>query len=208
MLCGRNAELEVLSAVLSAPYAGGSAALVIRGDPGVGKTALVAHALRQVTSERPDVTVLETAAVSTESSLSFGRLLGVLRPVLDDLDALPSRQAAALRSAFALGPATDPDRFAVATATLGLLAVVAQRGPLIVFVDDWHWLDPSSAQALAFAARRLGDDAVAFVARVRRRGRVGVSLDGLTALDLSGLDLAGATEMAAGAGDDVDPAVL
>src|SRR6478735_1043560 len=167
MLCGRKAELEVVSAVLSAPAAGESAALVIRGDPGVGKTALVAHVLQQIVSERPDVTLLETTAVSTESSLSFGGLLGVLRPVLDELDALPSRQAAALRSAFALGPATDPDRFAVATATLGLLAVVAQRGPLIVFVDDWHWLDPSSAQALAFAARRLGDDAVAFVATVR-----------------------------------------
>ena len=159
-------------------------------------------------AERPDVTLLDTTAVSTESSLSFGGLLGVLRPVLDGLDALPARQAAALRSAFALGPATDPDRFAVATATLGLLAVAAQRGPLIVFVDDWHWLDPSSAQALAFAARRLGDDAVAFVATVRRGETGGVPLDGLPVLDLSGLDLAGAAEMAAGAGDEIEPAVL
>ena len=169
MLCGRGAELEVLSAVLSAPGAGGSAALVIRGEPGVGKTALVAHVLRQVMAEGPDVTLLATTATPTESGLGFGGLLGVLRPVLDGLDALPARQAAALRSAFALGPATDPDRFAVATATLGLLAVAAQRGPLIVFIDDWHWLDPGSAQALAFAARRLGDDAVAFVATVRSR---------------------------------------
>ena len=145
---------------------GGSAALVIRGEPGVGKTALVAHVLRQVMAEGPDVTLLATTAVPTESGLSFGGLLGVLRPVLDGLDALPARQAAALRSAFALGPATDPDRFAVATATLGLLAVAAQRGPLIVFVDDWHWLDPGSAQALAFAGAPLG----------RRRG--GVRRDG------------------------------
>ena len=144
------------------------------------------------------MTLLATTAVPTESGLSFGGLLGVLRPVLDGLDALPARQAAALRSAFALGPATDPDRFAVATATLGLLAVAAQRGPLIVFVDDWHWLDPGSAQALAFAARRLGDDAVAFVATVRRGEAAAVPLDGLTVLDLSGLDLAGAAEMAAG----------
>ncbi len=185
-----------------------SAALVVRGDPGVGKTALVTHVLRQVMAERQHVTLLETTAVSTESGLSFGGLLGVLRPVLDDLDALPARQAAALRSAFALGPATDPDRFAVATATLGLLAVAAQRRPLIVFVDDWHWLDPSSAQALAFVARRLGDDAVAFVATVRRGERAGELLDGVMVLDLSGLDLAGAAEMAAESGDEIEPAVL
>src|SRR4051812_4731697 len=128
MLCGRGAELEVLSAVLSSPCAGGSAALVVRGEPGVGKTALVAHVLGQIMAEAHDVTLLTTTATPTESGLAFGGLLGVLRPVLDGLDALPARQVAALRSAFALGPATDPDRFAVATATLGLLAVAAQRG--------------------------------------------------------------------------------
>ncbi len=208
MLCGRGAELEVLSTVLSAPSAGASAALVIRGEPGVGKTALVAHVLRQVMAERPDVTLLTTTAAPTESCLGFGGLLGVLRPVLDGLDALPARQAAALRSAFALGPATEPDRFAVATATLGLLAVAAQRGPLIVFIDDWHWLDPGSAQALAFAARRLGDDAVAFVATVRSGETDAVPLDGLPVLDLAGLDLAGAAEMADGTGDEIEPGVL
>ena len=77
-----------------------------------------------------------------------------------------------------------------------------------MFIDDWHWLDPSSAQALAFAARRLGDDAVAFVATVRRGEEAGVPLDGLTVLDLSGLDLAGAAEMAADCGDEIEPAVL
>ncbi len=77
-----------------------------------------------------------------------------------------------------------------------------------MFVDDWHWLDASSAQALAFAARRLGDDAVAFVATVRKGERVGVPLDGLPVLDLSGLDLVGATEMAAGSGEEIDSAVL
>ena len=91
------------------------------------------------------MTLLATTATPTESGLAFGGLLGVLRPVLDGLDALPARQAAALRSAFALGPATDPDRFAVATATLGLLAVAAQRGPLIVF-----------DRRLALARPRLG----------------------------------------------------
>ena len=146
------------------------------------------------------MTLLATTGTPAEAGLSFGGLLGVLRPVLDGLDALPPRQAAALRSAFALGPATDPDRFAVATATLGLLAVAAQRGPLIVYVDDWQWIDPGSAQALAFAARRLADDAVAFVATVRRGETNAVPLDGVTVLDLRGLDLAGATEMVAGTG--------
>lgn len=208
MLSGRDTELDVLSGVLSAPGAGKSASLVIRGEPGVGKTALVAQALRQVTAEVPGMTVLATTASPTESGLGFGGLLGVLRPVLDGLDALPARQAEALRSAFALGPATDPDRFAVAAATLGLLAVAAQDGPLVVFVDDWHWLDPGSAQALAFAARRLGDDAMAFVATTRSGEATAVELDGLPTLDLSGLDVTGAAEMAAGAGHDVEPAVL
>ncbi len=96
----------------------------------------------------------------------------------------------------------------MATATLGLLADAAQRGPLIVFVDDWHWLDPGSAQALAFAARRLGDDAMAFVATTRSGEADAVPLDGLAALDLSGLDLEGAAEMAAGAAYEIDHAVL
>jgi len=208
VLFGRAAEVHALTAVLSAPSAGGSAALVVRGEPGVGKTALVAHALRLVMAETPDVTVLATTATPTESGLAFGGLLGVLRPVLDGLAALPARQAAALRSAFALGPATDPDRFAVAAATLGLLAVAAQRCPLIVFIDDWHWIDPASAQALAFAARRLGDDAVAFVATVRAGEPVAVPLDGLDTLDLVGLDNAGAAEMAGGAGVEIEPGVL
>ncbi len=104
MLCGREAELEVLSAVLSAPSLGKSAALVIRGEPGVGKTALVAHVLRQVMTDGDDLTLLATAGAPTESCLSFGGLYGVLRPVLDGLDALPARQAAALRSASRSGP--------------------------------------------------------------------------------------------------------
>ena len=208
MLCGRGAELAIVTAVLSAAGAGERAALVIRGEAGVGKTALVAAAVQEVMAERDDATLLSTTAVPTESGLSFGGLLGVLRPVLDGLDSLPERQAAALRSSFALGPATDPDRFAVAAATLGLLAVVAQRGPVIVFVDDWQWLDPGSAQALAFAARRLADDQVAFVATERRGDAPAVPLDGLPVLDLAGLDLAGATEMAAGSGLDIDSGVL
>src|SRR3954468_3895639 len=145
VLFGRGAELDALSAVVSAPSSGASAALVIRGEPGVGKTALVTHVVDEVMAERRDVTLLATTATPTEFDLGFGGLLGVLRPVLDGLDALPTRQAAALRSAFALGPATDPDRFAVATATLGLLAVAAQRGPLGVLIDDFHWLGPPPA---------------------------------------------------------------
>ena len=102
MLIGRVEEQAQLDAMLAAARQGVSGSLVIRGEPGVGKTALVGHVLRQVMAARPDVTLLSTTAVSTESSLGFGGLLGVLRPVLHDLDALPERQAAALRSAFAL----------------------------------------------------------------------------------------------------------
>ena len=147
----QRGELEVLSAALSSPSAGGSAALVVRGEPGVGKTASWPTS-RQVMAQGHDVTLLATTA--TRPSPASPSACSGCCDRCSTVSTLPARQAAALRSALALGPATDPDRFAVATATLSLLAVAAQRGPLIVSIDDWHWLDPASAQALAFAARR------------------------------------------------------
>lgn len=157
MILGRGPELDRIDALIDAARGAHGGALVVRGEAGIGKSALLAAARERATGLR----VLSACGVESESQLPFAALAQLLEPVLDRRDRLPEPQAAALAGALALGPPAPGDRFAVCVATLGLLRAAAEDAPVLVLVDDAHWLDPASAECLLFAARRLGGTRVA-----------------------------------------------
>jgi DNA-binding CsgD family transcriptional regulator len=159
MLFGRRKECERLDQLLARAREGRSDALVLRGEAGIGKSALCAYAAERAT----EMTVLGTCGVQTESELAFSALADVLRPVLGGLEAIPGRQAAALAAVVAVGPPVSIERFTICAATLSVLAAAAERGPVLVVADDAQWLDVSSTEALLFAARRLDADGVALL---------------------------------------------
>ncbi|HTI32242.1 MAG TPA: AAA family ATPase [Miltoncostaea sp.] len=156
-MIGRGPEAAELEALIAAAAAGRSGALLILGEPGIGKTALLRHARRRADGAR----VLEATGSQGESRLAFAGLADLLSPVLDRLDEIPRAQAEALNGALALGPPAEPsDRFAAYAATLRLLAAAAEREPVLCLVDDAHWLDDESLEAILFASRRLVADGI------------------------------------------------
>ncbi len=154
----------MLGRLIEAVRAGESRALVVRGEPGVGKTALLEHMIERASG----CTVARTAGVQSEMELAFAAVHQLLAPMLDRLERLPAPQRDALRTAFGLSPGPAPDRFLVGLAVLSLLSDVAEERPLICVVDDEQWLDRASAQVLAFVGRRLEAESVGvvFVARL------------------------------------------
>jgi DNA-binding CsgD family transcriptional regulator len=191
MLLGREAECGRIERLLADARAGTSGALVIGGDPGVGKTALLEHAAANATG----MTVLRARGVESEAEVPFSGLLELVRPVLDRIGAIPAPQAAALRGALALAPARERDRFAVGAATLSLLATCAEARPLLALVDDAQWLDPSSVGSLVFAARRLVADSAAVIFAARRDEGGALDRAGFPELRLEGLDWAASTAL-------------
>ena len=151
MLIGRSAETEAVDRLLDDARAGTSRVLVLRGEAGIGKSALLEHAA----AGADGMLILHAIGIESESELAFAGLHQILRPVLDGIDSLPEPQAAALRSAFALSSEVIDDRFRVSLAVLGLLADAAEERPVVCLVDDAQWLDGASANALLFVARRL-----------------------------------------------------
>ncbi|GEL98775.1 transcriptional regulator [Cellulomonas terrae] len=176
---------------------GESGVLLLSGEAGIGKSALLEDATTAVTDA--GMRVLSAAGVDAEREVPFGGLLQLLRPVLDHLDAIPAPQAEALGSALALLPGSGGERFAVGAAVLSLLSRVAEDRPLAVVVDDAHLLDPPSAQALCFAARRLTADPVVVLLAARDEPSV-VRSAGLPELVVGGLAAADAESLAAGLG--------
>jgi DNA-binding CsgD family transcriptional regulator len=158
-LIGRGAQCRQLDQLLSAVRAGHSGALVVRGEPGIGKTALLDY----LTTHSPGCRVERTTGIQSELELAFAGLHQLCQPVLGHADNLTAPQRDALYTALGLSAGPAPDRFLVGLAVLGLLADVAQDKPLLCLVDDAQWLDRASAQVLAFAARRLGAESVGVV---------------------------------------------
>ncbi|MGD0706557.1 MAG: ATP-binding protein, partial [Trebonia sp.] len=165
-LTDRHAERGVLDRLISTVRAGGSRVLVVHGEPGVGKSALLEYLAGRAAGCR----VARTAGVESEMELAFAGLHQLLAPALDRIDRLPEPQRDALRTAFGLSAGPAPDRFLVGLAVLGLVSEVAGEQPLICVVDDEQWLDRASVQALGFAARRLAADPVGLVFAARVTG--------------------------------------
>jgi DNA-binding CsgD family transcriptional regulator len=193
-LRGREIEHARLEQLLTAVRAGQSAALVLRGEPGIGKTALLDSGAELAEGYR----VLRAVGVESEMELPFAALHQLCAPLLDGLERLPPPQRDALGTAFGLSSGPRPDRFLVGLAVLSLLSEAAEATPLICLVDDAHWLDQSSAQVLSFVARRLQAESVILLFAERDQLEHD-ELAGLPELRLQGLSDADARELLASA---------
>ncbi|MFI7538627.1 ATP-binding protein [Streptosporangium sp. NPDC049376] len=188
MLFGRSVEIGALDEVIAGAREGRGGAVVLRGEAGTGKTALLDAAAARGGSMR----VLRTTGVESESDLAFAALHQVLWPVTGSLDALPEPQRDAVRAALGMAAGGAGDRFLVGAGVLSLLAEAAAPDGLICVVDDFQWVDRASADALLFAARRLGTERVAMLLAVRGDAPV----KGVTAaVDVRGLPEAAADEL-------------
>jgi DNA-binding CsgD family transcriptional regulator len=169
---------------------GSSRALVLRGEAGVGKTALLEYLVRRASG----CSIARAAGVESEMELAFAGLHQLCAPVLDRLDRLPGPQSGALGAALGLRDGDAPDRFLVGLAALSLLSDLAEDAPLVAVVDDAQWLDAASAQALAFVARRLGAESVGLVFAVRSPATARY-LAGVAELAVEGLGRRAAQEL-------------
>ncbi|TCN41858.1 putative ATPase [Kribbella orskensis] len=163
-LRGRQSECATLDALVAGVRAGASQVLVLRGEAGVGKTALLDYLASGL---GPSCRLARAAGVESEMELPFSGLHQLCAPMLDHLDRLPGPQRDALATAFGMHTGQPPDRFLVGLAVLSLLADVAEEQPLVCMIDDAQWFDPISAQTLAFVARRQLADPVALVFALR-----------------------------------------
>ena len=179
---GRTSEREVLDGILSSVRGGESKVLVIRGEAGIGKTALLRYAARQSSGFR----VAELTAVEAEMELPLAGVHQLCATMLDRLDALPAPQQDALGVALGLAVGGVPDRFLVGLAVLSLLAAAAEERPLLCLIEDAQWLDAASSQILGLVARRVRAEALAIVVAVREPAAAH-DFDGLPELRLEGL---------------------
>jgi DNA-binding CsgD family transcriptional regulator len=183
-LLGRRAECETIAQLLDAVRDGLGGAMVLTGEPGVGKTRLLEFAAQAA----GEVSVINLVGVESETRLAYGALHRMLRPLSAGPASLPPRQQEALGAAFGLIGSTPSDRFLVGLATLTVLSATAADAPLVCLIDDAHWLDRESVEALAFAARRLHADSLGMVFAACQTPQLRHSLGGLPELPLSGLD--------------------
>lgn len=166
-LIGRRAECEVIDQLVEVVCAGESRALVIHGEAGVGKSALLDYLAERAS----DCRVARAAGVQSEMELAFAALHQLCGPMLGRLERLPEPQRDALQTAFGIIAGPPPDRFLIGLAVLGLLSEVADEQPLFCLIDDEQWLDQASAQVLAFVARRLEAESVGLIFAARVPGR-------------------------------------
>ncbi|MFB4306635.1 AAA family ATPase [Actinomadura sp. GTD37] len=184
-LFGRATECALLDEMIAAVRGGESRVLLLHGEPGVGKSALLEYAQRAVDGIR----VLRAGGVESEMELPFAALHQLCAPLLDRLGNLPEPQREALETVFALRAGPAPERFLVGLAVLGLFSDASEDGPLLCVVDDAQWMDRASAQILGFVARRLLAESVALVFGSRERPQ---DLLGLPELEVAGLRVADA----------------
>ena len=179
-LMDRFAERDELDRLVGAVRAGESRSLVVRGDPGVGKSVLLDYLAGRARGCR----VVRVTGVQSEMELAFAGLHQLCAPMLTQLGRIPGPQQDALQTAFGVAAGPPPDRFLVGLAVLSLLSEAAGDQPLICLIDDAQWLDQASVQALGFAARRLAADQVGMVFAARDPGD---ELAGLPELEVAGL---------------------
>ncbi|MBV9414387.1 MAG: DUF2791 family P-loop domain-containing protein, partial [Solirubrobacterales bacterium] len=180
VLVGRRRERRLLDRLLEAVREGESETLVIVGEPGVGKTALLEYLVESAS----DLTVVRAVGVESEMELAHGSLHQLCAPLLDRLERLPPPQRGALETVFGLNGGIAPDRFLVGLGVLSLFSEVAEERPLLCVVDDAQWLDQASALTLAFVARRLLAERVGVVFAAREPGE---ELDRISQLEMQGV---------------------
>jgi DNA-binding CsgD family transcriptional regulator len=191
VLLGRSAPCGRIDEVLERARQGESSALVLAGEPGVGKSALLDHAAQSA----PDLRLLRTRGYESEGELAFAALGDLLRPLADGMSELHEAQRSALQSALALGPPVAGDPLAVCVAALNLLASAAGACPILVLVDDAQWLDRASAGVVAFVGHHIQSEGVALLVGVRR-GAGAFDCRGLEVVQLDGLERDQAAELA------------
>ena len=190
VLRGRGDQCAQLDGLLDRAREGHSGVLMLSGEAGVGKTALLEYAIASASASA--LTVVRVAGIESEMELAFAALQQLCGPMLDRLERVPARQRDALETAFGLGPGAVPDRFLVGLAVMSLLSEVTQERPLLCVVDDAQWLDQASAQTLAFVARRMLAEPVVLLFAAREPSD---PLAGLPELALAGLADADAREL-------------
>jgi DNA-binding CsgD family transcriptional regulator len=191
VLYGRDAERKAIRALLEEARASRSGALVLRGEAGIGKTALLDDARNRAA----DMHVLSARGVEAESELPFAALHQLIRPALRHVDELPEPQAEALRAALGLESGRGGERFLVFAACLTLLSELAERRPVLCLVDDAQWLDGASADALRFVARRLDAEGIVMLFAAREGSARTFDAPDLPSLALTGLDPAAAATL-------------
>ena len=202
-LIGREREVTVIGGVLDRALTGEAGALVVRGEAGIGKSALLAYACARAGG----MTILRATGVEVESDLAFAGLYGLTRPVLDKLDELPVTQRDALAGALGLAPSAGADRLLVSAAVLSLLAAAAEECAVLCVIDDAQWFDRPSADALVFSARRLRAERLVMLFGVREGDAQRFEATDLPEMVIEGLDGRSATAMLASRADELAPAV-
>src|SRR5215469_16655668 len=200
---GRGRECAALDSLLADARAGAAGALVVRGEPGIGKSALLDYATRYA----GPMLGLSAVGVEAEPDLAFAGLYELLRPVLTYLGELPDTQAQALAGALGLAPSPQPDRLLISAAVLSLLAAAAESQPLLCVVDDAQWVDRPSADALVFTARRLRAEQLAILFGARDSEASRFDAAGLPELALTGLCQDAAIKVLATMGRTAAPSV-
>jgi DNA-binding CsgD family transcriptional regulator len=193
LLLGRQREVAHIEDLLTRARDGTSAALLLHGEPGIGKSALLGAARER--AQALELAVLRTRGFESESDIPFAGLLELLTPLLHLRDRIPEVQARALSSALALEPPAPFDRFAVPAGMLSLLAAAAEDRPVVVLADDVHWLDDASRDALSFVARRLGAEGVVLLCGGRPAVELLEAFAGVEMLAIAGLDDATSAEL-------------
>jgi predicted ATPase len=191
VLYGRRAEQSRIGDLLEAARGARSGALVIRGEPGIGKTALLEYAREHALGMH----VLAARGVESESELPFAALHQLLRPALGKLDQLPAAQTNALGAALGVTDGSGHERFLAFAGCLSLLSELAEERPVLCLVDDAHWLDSASADALRFVARRLEAEGIVALFAAREGDVRTFEAADMPSLQLDGLELGAAAEL-------------